>query len=90
MSMPQMSRPMIRLMALEDRDVRRVDLVGDVDGRAAGRQVGGRLEQDAPALFRDGLLAQALVIQEPVRHVVDLDLRQHFLVTEAAPRVPRS
>ena len=64
-----------------------VDDVGDVDRRAAGRQVGGGAQVDDLALGRDGVLVVALLGQHALGLLVELEPGQHLLVADAAARV---
>ena len=64
-----------------------VDHVGDVDGRAAGRQVGGGAQEDDLARGRHRVLVVALLGQHALGLLVELEPGQHLLVADAAARV---
>ena len=86
-STPPMSRP----MALDGADrhfpVVRMNDVGDIDRRAAGRQVGGRAQIHDLVLRRHGVLVVADLRQQAFRLVIELEARQHLLVADAAARI---
>ena len=62
----------------------RVDVVGQVGRRAAGRDVRGRFQQDHLAVGNDAVEGQAGLLDEALGLLVDLDLRQQVLVPDAA------
>jgi hypothetical protein len=64
-----------------------VDVVGPVDGGAAGRHVAGPLEQDASARLRDIVQRQPLASEGLHRLRVDGDPGQDLLVADAAAGV---
>ena len=72
---------------LGDLDVVGVGVEGAVDRDAAGRHVAGERELDHRLGRRDVVEAEALLAHELLGGVVDLDLRQHLLVADAAARV---
>ena len=65
----------------------RVDRVGHVDGRTAGRQVRRRPQVNDLVLRRHRILVVADLFQQAFGLVVKLESRQYFLVPDATARV---
>ena len=72
---------------LGDLDVVGMGLHRPVDRRPAGRHVAGQGELDPRAVGRDVIEAEALVADELLGCLVDLDPGQHLLVADATARV---
>ena len=64
-----------------------MDDVGDVDRGAAGREVGGRAQEDGFARRRHAVPGVAALGEVALRLVVALEPGQHLLMADAAPRV---
>ena len=64
-----------------------VHLIGHIDRGAACRQVAGRAQEDDLTVGRHAALLVAILRQQTLGLVVDLDARQHLFVTDAAARV---
>ena len=64
-----------------------VDDVGHVDGRAAGREIGGGAQVHDLAHFGHGVLGVALLVEHALGLLVELEPGEHLLVAHAAPRV---
>ncbi len=72
---------------LGDLDVVGMGLDRPVDRRPAGRHVAGQRELDPRAVGRDVVEPEALVADQLLGRLVDLDPGQHLLVADAAARV---
>ena len=65
----------------------RVDQIGDVDRRAAGRQVAGRTQVDGFSGRRHALAVVAFLFEQSHGLVVELEAGEHLFVADAAARI---